>query len=174
MKEQRDQLYRKLDLLKAQGIEIMGPNMSVLKTEPVQQSQQQGEVLFYSSEAVGTAASAAPGVHQSGRTISPTTANHNASLRKASGVPPQGGGGAMKDGGGVVGNLNLLSTTNEAKGDKPEIKQQIPVKLSSKLSVSGGSAKDKGSKKISSVVGLTKVRTALAAFFNVIFSIRSL
>ena len=35
MKEQRDQLYRKLDLLKSQGIEILGPNMSVLKTEPV-------------------------------------------------------------------------------------------------------------------------------------------
>lgn len=32
VKEQRDQLYRKLDLLKAQGIEILGPNMSVLKT----------------------------------------------------------------------------------------------------------------------------------------------
>lgn len=33
VKEQRDQLYRKLDLLKAKGIEILGPNMSVLKTD---------------------------------------------------------------------------------------------------------------------------------------------
>lgn len=31
VQEQKDQLFRKLDLLKAQGIEI-GPNMSVLKT----------------------------------------------------------------------------------------------------------------------------------------------
>ena len=38
VKEQRDQLYRKLDLLKAQGIEIMGPNMSVLKTDLVSSS----------------------------------------------------------------------------------------------------------------------------------------
>ncbi len=32
VKEQRDQLYRKLEMLKERGIEIIGPNMSVLKT----------------------------------------------------------------------------------------------------------------------------------------------
>ncbi len=40
MKEQRDQLYRKLDLLKAQGIEILGPNMSVLKTSAATAGEQ--------------------------------------------------------------------------------------------------------------------------------------
>ncbi len=50
-----------------------------------------------------------------------------------------------------MSNLNLLSTTNEAKIEKPEIKQQIPVKLSSKLSVGGGGGRDKAAKKLSSI-----------------------
>ena len=58
------------------------------------------------------------------------------------------GGSLKKD---QVANLNLLSTTNEAKGEKPEIRQQIPVKLSSKLSVSAGGGKERGTKKLSSV-----------------------
>ena len=60
--------------------------------------------------------------------------------------------------GSSVSNLNLISTSNEAKvgHEKPEVRQQIPVKLSSKLSVSshGGSTKDKSKK---SVAGLGKV-----------------
>ncbi len=44
VKEQRDQLYRKLDLLKAQGIEILGPNMSVLKTSGAGEQSQVQEV----------------------------------------------------------------------------------------------------------------------------------
>ena len=54
VKEQRDQLYRKLDLLKAQGIEIIGPNMAVLKTEPqahhAGHGHGHGEVLYYSED----------------------------------------------------------------------------------------------------------------------------
>ena len=43
--------------------------------------------------------------------------------------------------------------------EKPEIRQQIPVKLSSKLSVSGGSGgKEKTSKKLSSAIGMKQVR----------------
>ena len=34
VREQREQLYRKLDVLKAQGIEL-GPNMAVLKSDPL-------------------------------------------------------------------------------------------------------------------------------------------
>ena len=57
--------------------------------------------------------------------------------------------------GSSVSNLNLMSTSNEVKGEKPEVRQKIPVKLSSKLSVSsGGSTKDKSRK---SVAGLGKV-----------------
>ena len=66
VKEQRDQLYRKLDLLKAQGIEIIGPNMAVLKTEPqahvAGHGHGHGEVLYYSEDrAVAAAAAAAAG-----------------------------------------------------------------------------------------------------------------
>ncbi len=56
VKEQRDQLYRKLDLLKAQGIEILGPNMSVLKTgeqagaSPVAAAAAAAEMLYYSED----------------------------------------------------------------------------------------------------------------------------
>ena len=63
VKEQRDQLYRKLDLLKAQGIEIIGPNMAVLKTEPqahhAGHGHGHGEVLYYSEDRVTAAAAAA-------------------------------------------------------------------------------------------------------------------
>ena len=63
VKEQRDQLYRKLDLLKAQGIEIIGPNMAVLKTEPqahlAGHGHGHGEVLYYSEDRAAAAAAAA-------------------------------------------------------------------------------------------------------------------
>lgn len=63
VKEQRDQLYRKLDLLKAQGIEIIGPNMAVLKTEPqahhAGHGHGHGEVLYYSEDRATAAAAAA-------------------------------------------------------------------------------------------------------------------
>jgi hypothetical protein len=64
-----------------------------------------------------------------------------------------------------VSNLNLMSTTNEVKGEKAEVRQQIPTKLSSKLSVSSGaSMKEKSTKKISSVVGMNKVRVPVKQF----------
>ena len=170
VKEQRDQLYRKLDLLKAQGIEILGPNMSVLKTEPPPQPiQPQGEVLFYSevSEAAASAgASRAP-------TISPHTSNviggpqqlipTSGSIRKSSSMQASMGSLSSERGKkDSVANLHLMSTTNEAKGEKPEIRQQIPMKLS----VSGGSTKERSGKKISSVVGLNKVSTLHHTFFS--------
>ena len=45
-------------------------------------------------------------------------------------------GGSLKK--ESLANLHLLSATNESKVSQQEIKQQIPVKLSSKLSVSTG------------------------------------
>ena len=45
-------------------------------------------------------------------------------------------GGSLKK--ESLANLHLLSATNEGKVSQQEIKQQIPVKLSSKLSVSTG------------------------------------
>ena len=126
VKQQRDELYRKLDLLKAQGIEI-GPNMSVLKTDiPVSGSGSalstpQAELLYY-SEVVNDPAAAnisPPGTVNLG-------VGNISSLRKPSSVSTSGlhlsasnassssssSGTLKKD---SVANLNLLSTTNEAK-----------------------------------------------------------
>jgi hypothetical protein len=49
VREQREQLYRKLDVLKAQGIEL-GPNMAVLKSDPLpaKASVANADVFFYS------------------------------------------------------------------------------------------------------------------------------
>ena len=49
VREQREQLYRKLDVLKAQGIEL-GPNMAVLKSDPLptKASMTNADVYFYS------------------------------------------------------------------------------------------------------------------------------
>jgi hypothetical protein len=49
VREQREQLYRKLDVLKAQGIEL-GPNMAILKSDPLppKASASNADVYFYS------------------------------------------------------------------------------------------------------------------------------
>ena len=73
-------------------------------------------------------------------------------IHSFSGHPANAG---LSGSGSSVSNLNLISTSNEVKGEKSGVRQQIPVKLSSKLSVSsGGSTKDKSRK---SVAGLGKV-----------------
>lgn len=157
VKEQRDQLYRKLDLLKAQGIEIMGPNMSVLKTEPPpnQSGHPQADVLFYSEVSENTFPRMNSASSASFRSTGNSMVHLNAAVSNPSLVANSVGSGGSLTKKDLVGHLNLA---HEGKGDKSsEIKQQIPVKLSSKLSVQGGSSKEKGSKKISSVVNLAKV-----------------
>ena len=139
VKEQREQLYRKLEVLRAQGIEL-GPNLSVLKTDPSPQSQKGGDLLIYSE--VNTTpnssnqSSHSPssgghlGGHHSGASIrksSSLTSSSSAILTPANSVLT--GGSLKKE---SFGNLHLMSATNETKTlDKQEIKQQIPVKLSS-------------------------------------------
>ena len=65
-------------------------------------------------------------------------------------------GGSLKK--ESLANLHLLSATNEGKLFQQEIKQQIPVKLSSKLSVSAstaGGSKVKKAKVCGLVFGLS-------------------
>ena len=65
-------------------------------------------------------------------------------------------GGSLKK--ESLANLHLLSATNEGKLSQQEIKQQIPVKLSSKLSVSAstaGGSKVKKAKVCGLVFGLS-------------------
>ena len=61
VREQREQLYRKLDVLKAQGIEL-GPNMAVLKSDPLPAKAlaASADVFFY-SEVSPNSESSTPG-----------------------------------------------------------------------------------------------------------------
>lgn len=140
VKEQREQLYRKLEVLRAQGIEL-GPNLSVLKNDPSPQPPSKGDHLIYhevntpSSQASTSHSPSSSGGHHhhhghSGSSIrksSSLTSSSSAILTPANSVLT--GGSLKKE---SFGNLHLMSATKETKAlDKQEIKQQIPVKLSS-------------------------------------------
>ncbi|XP_040580359.1 uncharacterized protein cyst isoform X5 [Lepeophtheirus salmonis] len=147
--EQRDQLYRKLEALKAQGIDFSS-NMTILKSDhsndnihsasgyvmnlKVHDANSSPPVISYNS----TNSEDSVGVNQSpSDLVAPRLPNSSSSLGSAH----------------SLSNLNLLSTTNEsnrALKDNLEIKQQIPVKLSSKLSTSISKEKSKKSSFISS------------------------
>ena len=77
-----------------------------------------------------------------------TSSGSSAGVRKSSSMSMSSGvvvpqassvaqGGSLKK--ESLANLHLLSATNESRVSQQEIKQQIPVKLSSKLSVSAAS-----------------------------------
>ena len=142
VRDQREQLYRKLEVLRAQGIEL-GPNLSVLKTDPsppqpsmVPQEYHYKEVKTQ-SPTNSSPASGASGIRKS----SSLTSSSAITLTPANNVLT--GGSLKKE---SFGNLNLMSATKETKLlDKQEVKQQIPVKLSSMSSLSKESVKTKKS-----------------------------
>lgn len=122
VKDQREQLYRKLEVLRAQGIEL-GPNLSVLKTDPKAGSPPIGgdSLLLYKET------SNSPNSGSSIRKSSSLTSSSSAIMTPANNVLT--GGSLKKE---SFANLHLMSASNEVKKmDKAEIKQQIPVKLSS-------------------------------------------
>lgn len=158
--DQRDQLYRKIEKLKDQGIEF-GPNLNVINFN--------APYVNHSLHTNNTSAIPAPsddksfyhGDHSSPDGVAGNQGTglmpHNSSsssigVRKASSmsgvssgpIPNQAstvatGGSLKKD--SFSTNLHLLSATNETKQsvvgiEKHEIQQKIPEKLVSKLSVS--------------------------------------
>lgn len=137
MKEQREQLYRKLEVLRGQGIEL-GPNLSVLKTDPGTKSHQSSADLMIYSESSPIPASSPQSLSASLigsgpgsgiRKSSSLTSSSHGILTPANNLAT--GGSLKKE---SFANLHLMSATNESKGlmmAKEEIKQQIPVKLSS-------------------------------------------
>ena len=164
--DQRDQLYRKLEALRNQGIEL-GPNMNVIKdpsfglVAPVPHVNHSihsnnisalpasvDDKSFYHGD--HSTPDGVPGNQSSG--LMPHNSSSSIGVRKASSmsgvssgpIPNQAstvatGGSLKKD--SFSTNLHLLSTTNETKQsvvgiEKPEIQQKIPEKLVSKLSVS--------------------------------------
>ena len=151
IKEQREQLFRKLEVLrKYQGIEL-GPNMAILKSDP-----SAGIISHQHSHAdqkLDGAGSDTLDKTSAGRSITTSGSLNTPSVgvRKASSMSGGTGnqllvhantlaaGGSLKK--DSFTNQNLMSATNETKQsvvgiEKHEIKQQIPMKLSSKLSVS--------------------------------------
>ena len=75
--EQREQLYRKLEVLRAQGIEL-GPNLSVLKNEPPVMAGKgsPGEAIFYKEVTANTPTSGSSPINLS--------APSSSSIRKSS------------------------------------------------------------------------------------------
>ena len=163
--DQRDQLYRKLDALRNQGIEL-GPNLNVIK-DPSFGLVAPVSHVNHSSHPTGTSAlppsvddksfyhgdhSTPDGVPGSQGLLPHNSSSTSIGVRKASSmsgvssgpVPNQAstvatGGSLKKD--SFSTNLHLLSATNETKQsvvgiEKHEIQQKIPEKLVSKLSVS--------------------------------------
>jgi len=121
VEQQRDKLYRKLEALRAQGIDF-APNMTV----------------------IGAPSAPNPEPHfimEVRKAVSPPTNNetgsssNNATRKQTHATPPSQAN---------LVNQNLISATIETKGDVLEVKQQIPSKLA-KLSLAGSKLKDKKS-----------------------------
>lgn len=147
VQEQREQLYRKLEVLRAQGIEL-GPNLSVLKSQNSPSNSQKDSMMLYKESSPNStlvlapnSASAASGAGSSIRKSSSLTSSSSAIMTPANNVLT--GGSLKKE---SFANLHLMSATNETKKmDKQEIKQQIPVKLSSLSSSSSSKLMSKKS-----------------------------
>merc|ERR1719219_2589260 len=111
----------------------MGPNLSVLKTDPSFPSKSQSsgvqewysEVITPSSSPSGTSLAAPGSSGSSIRKSSSLTSSSSAIMTPSNNIIT--GGSLKKE---SLANLHLMSATNETKalGDKQEIKQQIPVK----------------------------------------------
>merc|ERR1719433_196242 len=151
--EQREQLYRKLEVLQKQGIEL-GPNSIVRKTDSTILTKSSGHKLEYnemitpssSPQSISsTSLSLAPGSGGGGGSASGSSIRKSSSLTSSSAIMRGAGelapansivtGGSLKK--ESLANLHLMSATNSNQNPmKPmlsnqEIKQQIPVKLSS-------------------------------------------
>jgi len=137
VEQQRDKLYRKLEALKAQGIDI-SPNMTVIGANQHSAAPQEPHFIMEVRKAVspsstetvrkGMSVSNTPTSTQSPGTSNNTQQQSNSSANSV--------------------NQNLISATIQTKGEVVEVKQQIPSKLA-KLSLAGGNKNRE--KKLSSV-----------------------
>ena len=168
----------------------MGPNMSVLKTNAEPNAQTaigaaNAGVLYYemSEHHANHSASSSASNNANNTSATSTSSRVNSatssSFRGGSGSAGLTSENTLSTGGSLKKDQLMsgvkLSAAGEGKAEKEAVKQQIPVKLSSKLSVSGGGSggggsllKEKSSKKMSSVVSLGKVsaRNRLCKFFQ--------
>ena len=137
VEEQRNKLYRKLEALQAQGFEI-GPNMAVIGPHMQQPNSEPAFVME-----VRKTVSPQGENRKLTSAQSPPASVASVTERKPSQLQPQTSNSALKK---LSDNKNhhLLSATNESKGEKGEVKQQIPYTLA-KLSLAGSKSREKKS-----------------------------
>ena len=142
VEEQRNKLYRKLEALQAQGFEI-GTNMTVIGPHNLQQTNQEPAFVMEVRKAVSPPGQESRKMTQS---VSLAAGVGVVSDRKPSHLPPQiaSNSSLKKLSENRSSNSHLLSATNESKGEKGEVKQQIPYTLA-KLSLAGSKTKEKKS-----------------------------
>ena len=148
MEEQRNKLYRKLEALSAQGIDI-GPNMTVIGPA-AHAPEPQGFIMEVrkavsppGGEAARKTTAAASALSAAG-----LSASHSQLAALSAAVNnSNASGGVVKKASDLVGgkNQHLLSATNETKGEMLEVKQQIPSKLAKLSLAGGGKSKEKKS-----------------------------
>ena len=142
MEEQRNKLYRKLEALSAQGIDI-GPNMTVIG--PAAHAPEPQGFIMEVRKAVSPPGDLRKTTTSSGLLSSSSLSASHGQLPLLSSGANNAAASAKKMSDMVGKNQHLLSATNETKGEMVEVKQQIPSKLA-KLSLAGGSkTKDKKS-----------------------------
>ena len=144
IEEQRNKLYRKLEALQAQGFDI-GANMTVIGPHNLQPANQEPAFVMEVRKAVS------PPGQEAARKMTQSVSlaagvGLSASDRKPSHLPPQiaSNNSLKKLSENRASNSHLYSATNESKGDKGEVKQQIPLALA-KLSLAGSKTKEKKS-----------------------------
>jgi len=160
VEQQRDKLYRKLEALRAQGIDF-APNMTVIGAHQTPNPNPEPHFIMEVRKAVSppsnnnsSGSGPAGSVGHSGGGSGPLTGGAGGSIGSSNSISGASGStGGVADNrkqtlhhhgqpgaqAGMV-NRNLISATMETKGggDVLEVKQQIPSKLA-KLSLAGGS-----------------------------------
>jgi hypothetical protein len=146
VEEQRNKLYRKLEALSAQGIDI-GPNMTVIGPA-AHAPEPQGFIMEVRKAVSPPGGDAARKTTAAASALSAAglSASHS-QLAALSAAVNSNTAGVVKKASDLVGgkNQHLLSATNETKGEMLEVKQQIPSKLAKLSLAGGGKSKEKKS-----------------------------
>ncbi|XP_022911930.1 rho guanine nucleotide exchange factor 18 isoform X3 [Onthophagus taurus] len=124
--QQREQLYRKMEILTSQGL-LISPNVALPVASQVDDSSNQSseESSPQSDSAFVTTTSSAS-----------STTSHSTAERRKDSKWSKGSTSSSKS----QLPINLISTTNQQKVSQVPIKQQIPLKLASRLSTGSTSS----------------------------------
>ncbi|KAK9880466.1 hypothetical protein WA026_011711 [Henosepilachna vigintioctopunctata] len=130
IKQQRDQLYRKMEILTSQGL-LISPNIAL----PVTGGGVAGCSLDDSSKETSEENSPQSDSSTS-NSLSNSAILHGMSTVERRKDPKWNKGSQSKS----QLPINLISTTNQYKVSQSTVKQQLPLKLASRLSMGGGAS----------------------------------